>query len=81
MQDTRLLLNDNYKTSTTYAEKFIVVLDALIGHYSFYIQHLRTKVSTVKLIHFFLPASSNKAKMKQSNMAASLTSSLKLANF
>ena len=76
----KVITNDNYKTSTIYGEKFIVVLDALFEHYSFYIHHLRTKVSNVKSTCVFLPASSNNAEMSQSNVTTSLTASFKLAN-
>ena len=75
----KVIINDVYKTSTIYGEKFIVMSDALYNHCKFYLAHLRKLVSKNDSMKLFLPSSGTAKKMNQTNVSASLTSSFKLA--
>ncbi|XP_057297196.1 uncharacterized protein LOC130626107 isoform X2 [Hydractinia symbiolongicarpus] len=70
----KVLTNDNYKTSTIYGEKFIVMPDALHQHFLFYQKFLRPIISKSKSEKAFLP-SSGQPQMSQTNVSSSLTSS------
>ena len=74
----KVIINDKYKTSTIYGEKFIVIPNALFDHYLFYIKYLRGYISDTTSNKVFLAASGQK-KMSQSNVTTSLTASFLLA--
>ena len=73
----KVIINDKYKTSTIYGEKFIVIPNALFHHYLFYIKYLRGYISDTTSNEVFLAASGQK-KMSQSNVTTSLTASFLL---
>ena len=74
----KIIVNDTYKTSTIYGEKFIVVPDQLFEHFEFYEKNLRQLISSKKTKKAFIVNGDN-PNMTQTNVAASLTSIFKKA--
>ena len=74
-----IIVNDCYKTSTIYGEKFIVVPDELLKHYFFYAKKLRPLIYSGKSKKAFV-TSGNESKMTQTNVASSLTAAFKKSN-
>lgn len=73
----KVIVNDNYKTSTIYGEKFIVTPDRLHDHLIFYINRLRSLVTNSLSKKVFTP--SGQVKMTQTNVGAALTSAFQKA--
>lgn len=69
----KIVVNDCYKTSTIYGEKFIVVPDQLFDHYIFYAEKLRHLIYDGKSHRAFVP-NGGRPYMNQSNVASALTS-------
>ena len=74
-----IIVNDNYKTSTIYGEKFIVVPDELLDHFFFYVKNLRSLIYSGTAKKAFVTSGDGK-QMSQTNVASSLTAAFKKAN-
>ena len=74
----KVVTNSNYKTSTIYGEKFIVISDKTFEEIEFYIKELREKINSNKSAKLFLPNSSKK-RMSSSNVSSSLSTAFKRA--
>ena len=70
-----IVVNDSYKTSTIYGEKFIVVPNELLNHYSFYVKYLRHLIYEGNSKRAFV--TNGKSKMSQTNVGSALTAAFK----
>ena len=78
----KVITNSNYKTSTIYGEKFIVLPDVTVKHSLFYINTLRAKLNKQadKSKRLFLPNSMSSVEFTATNVSSALTASFKEAN-
>jgi len=70
-----IVSNDDYKTSTIYGEKLIVIPKCIYKHVLLYIKYLRPKISKKKSKYLFITSSPNNEMMSSADVGAALTAS------
>ena len=75
----RIISNSNYKTSTIYGEKYIIIPNDIYCQTMTYISNIRKVLSSNKSNRLFLPKGDTNSQMSQSNISTSLTSTFKKA--
>lgn len=70
-----IVSNDDYKTSTIYGEKLIVIPKCIYKHVLLYIKYLRAKISKKKSKYLFITSSPNNEMMSSADVGAALTAS------